>query len=96
MSRRHLISWLFTLGLLLGQAGAFAHAIGHLHKSEGAVPDRVCEVCVAQANLGGAAPPTPLCPPGAAADRLAPAPNPEAPAPDLRARPQARAPPAAV
>jgi len=71
MSRRHLISWLFTLSLLLGQASAFAHAIGHLHKSEGAVPDRVCEVCVAQANLGSAAPPAPLCLPGAGAVQLA-------------------------
>lgn len=96
MSRRHLISWLFTLSLLLGQASAFAHAIGHLHKSEGAVPDRVCEVCVAQANLGSAAPPAPLCLPGAGAVQLAPAPIPAACIPDLRARPQARAPPAAV
>lgn len=96
MSRGHLISWLFTLSLLLGQASAFAHAIGHLHKSEGAVPDRICEVCVAQANLGSAAPPTPLCLPGAAADLLATTPIPEVPAPDLRARPQARAPPVTV
>lgn len=96
MSRRHLISWLFTLSLLLGQASAFAHAIGHLHKSEGGVPDRVCEVCVAQANLGSAAPPTPLCLPSAAADLLAPTPTAAAPTPHLCARPQARAPPVAV
>ncbi len=96
MPRRHLLSWLFTLSLLLGQASAFAHAIGHLHKSEGAVPDRVCEVCVAQANLGSAPPPALLCLPAAAAVHLAPAPLPAAPTPDFRARPQARAPPATV
>ncbi|WP_041433263.1 hypothetical protein [Thiobacillus denitrificans] len=96
MSRRHLISWLFTLSLLLGQASAFAHAIGHLHKSEGGVPDRVCEVCVAQANLGSAPPPAPLCLPGAAAVHLATTPISAAPTPDFHARPQARAPPPTV
>lgn len=96
MSRRHLLSWLFTLSLLLGQASAFAHAIGHLHKSEGAVPDPVCEVCVAQANLGGAAPATGFSPPAASAPGLAPAPAPVPAARVLHSLAQARAPPAPV
>ena len=59
-SRRPLISWLFALALLFGQAAAFAHALTHLHRHQDGVPDKVCEVCVAQAQLGAAAPPAPL------------------------------------
>lgn len=55
-----LLPWLFVLTLLFGQAAAFAHALSHLHVHEGALPDKVCEVCVAQANLGSAAPSSPI------------------------------------
>jgi hypothetical protein len=53
-----LLSWLFVLTLLFGQAAAFAHALSHLDPHESALPDKVCEVCVAQASLGSAAPAT--------------------------------------
>ncbi|HQT34123.1 MAG: hypothetical protein ACYC1G_04255 [Thiobacillus sp.] len=58
MFPRRLLAWLFALTLLFGQAAAFAHALGHLDTHDGALPDKVCEVCVAQANLGSAAPAT--------------------------------------
>jgi len=58
MFPRRLLSWLFVLTLLFGQAAAFAHALSHLDPHESALPDKVCEVCVAQANLGSAAPAT--------------------------------------
>jgi hypothetical protein len=54
LPRRFLALW-FALALLLGQATAFAHALGHLHKDDGGGLDPVCEVCVAQAHLGHAA-----------------------------------------
>ena len=57
MQSRRLLSWLFALTLLFGQAAAFAHALSHLHPDDPALPDRTCEVCVAQAQLGAAAPP---------------------------------------
>ena len=57
MLPRRLLPWLFALTLLFGQAAAFAHALGHLHAHDPAVPDKVCEVCVAQAQLGSAVPP---------------------------------------
>lgn len=94
MSHRRLLPWLFALTLLLGQATAFAHAIGHLHKSDGGLPDPVCEVCVAQANLGSAAPASVFSLPVAPATRLAPPPAPAASAAALPGRAQARAPPA--
>lgn len=53
-----LLAWLFALTLLFGQAAAFAHAVSHLDTHDGALPDKVCEVCVAQASLGSAAPAT--------------------------------------
>jgi len=56
MFPRRVFSWLFALTLLFGQAAAFAHALTHLNAHESGVPDKVCEVCVAQANLGNAAP----------------------------------------
>jgi hypothetical protein len=58
MFPRRLLPWLFALTLLFGQAAAFAHALSHLHVHDSALPDKVCEVCVAQANLGSAAPAT--------------------------------------
>ncbi len=58
MLPRRLLPWLFALTLLFGQAAAFAHALSHLDTGDGALPDKVCEVCVAQANLGSAAPAT--------------------------------------
>ena len=56
MLPRRLLSWIVALTLLFGQAAAFAHALSHLHAHDGALPDKVCEVCVAQAHLGSAAP----------------------------------------
>lgn len=55
MSRR-LLSWIFALTLLFGQGAAFAHALTHLHADDRALPDKICEVCVAQAQLGSAVP----------------------------------------
>lgn len=60
MFSRRLLSWLFALVLIFGQAAAFAHALTHLDLHESAIPDKVCEVCVAQAHLGSAAPASPL------------------------------------
>jgi hypothetical protein len=57
MSLRRLLPWLFALALLFGQAAAFAHALTHLRAHESGLPDKACEVCVAQAQLGAAAPP---------------------------------------
>jgi hypothetical protein len=90
---RRLFPWLFALTLLFGQGAAFAHALSHLHARDSALPDKVCEVCVAQAQLGTAVPP------GLGALAIAPAVNVIAPtvAPlrvDLAPRPAcARAPP---
>jgi hypothetical protein len=58
MPSRRLLPWLFVLSLLFGQAAAFAHALTHLRTHESALPDKVCEVCVAQAQLGTAIPPS--------------------------------------
>jgi hypothetical protein len=58
MLSRRLLPWLFVLSLLFGQAAAFAHALTHLRTHEPALPDKVCEVCVAQAQLGSAIPPS--------------------------------------
>jgi hypothetical protein len=58
MLPRRLLPWLFALALLLGQTTAFAHALTHLQADDPALPDKVCEVCVAQASLGSAAPAT--------------------------------------
>ena len=60
MLRRRFTSWLFALTLLFGQMGALAHATNHLVKSDPGLPDHVCELCLAQANLGSAAASTPL------------------------------------
>lgn len=58
MLPRRLLSWLFVLTLLFGQAAAFAHALTHLRPHDSGKPDKVCSVCVAQAQLGTAVPPT--------------------------------------
>ncbi|MEQ1592004.1 MAG: hypothetical protein ABL892_06390 [Thiobacillaceae bacterium] len=55
MLRRWLTPWLFALTLLIGQAGALAHAASHVSKPDSGLPDHVCELCLAQANLGSAA-----------------------------------------
>jgi hypothetical protein len=74
MFPRRLLPWLFALTLLFGQAAAFAHALSHLHVHDSALPDKVCEVCVAQAQLGTAVPPSLVSLAIPAADRiLAPA-----------------------
>ncbi|SRR5512135_1658014 len=92
--RRLLASYLFALTLLFGQAAAFAHALSHLHAHDPGVPDKVCEVCVAQAQLGAAAPPVPLVLPlVACAYGIATAPVAACPEP-ARIAARARAPPA--
>ena len=58
--RRSFTPWLFALALLMGQIGALAHATSHLVKSDPSLPDHVCELCLAQVNLGSAAASTPL------------------------------------
>lgn len=95
MLQRRLTSWLFALALLFGQATAFVHALGHLDPHDSALPDKVCEVCVAQANLGSAAPATVLSLPVEPARHtgLPTIAHPSVPAPIQHA--QARAPPAA-
>ncbi len=68
MLPRRLLPWLFALTLLFGQAAAFAHALSHLHQHDSALPDKVCEVCGAQAQLGTTLPPGVVAltiPPGA-------------------------------
>lgn len=60
MLPRRLLPWLFALTLLLGQAAAFAHALTHLDTHNKALPDKVCEVCIAHAQLGSVAPPAGL------------------------------------
>ncbi len=56
MSRRWLTPWFFALILLFGQVSAITHAATHLSKSDSGLPAHTCELCLAQANLGGAAP----------------------------------------
>jgi hypothetical protein len=72
MLPRRALSWLLALALLLGQAAAFAHALEHLDP-HGATPDHACELCVAQAQLGGAAPGKPFVPQVIAAAFVVPA-----------------------
>jgi len=96
MMPRRLLSWLFALTLLFGQAAAFAHALTHLHAADSALPEQTCEVCVGQAQLGSAVPLSLVVQPIAPGTRppiLADTP----PRVDLAPRPaRARAPPAAV
>lgn len=56
MSRRRFPLWLLVLTLLWGQASAIAHTLGHLKGSDADKHAHVCELCVAQANLGSALP----------------------------------------
>jgi hypothetical protein len=91
---RRLLPWLYALALLIGQASAFAHSLTHAH--DPALPDPVCEVCVAQAHLGGAAPASAFTLPVASerAPCVAPAAQPFRCACPQTAR--ARAPPASI
>jgi hypothetical protein len=92
--RRLLASWLFALTLLFGQAAAFAHALSHLHERDHGLPDKACEVCVSQAELGSAAPPAALVLPCAPAVHAVAA-SPALTLPDpARIVSRARAPPA--
>jgi hypothetical protein len=94
MLPRRLLPWLFVLTLLFGQAAAFAHALTHLRPHDPSLPDKVCEVCVAQAQLGAAAPPSLVALPVSAGTCLMAAGVAPLPA-DLAPRPAcARAPPA--
>lgn len=96
MLSRRLLPWLFALALLLGQATAFAHTLSHLGAHDDAPPDSVCEVCVAQAQLGGAVPGKPFVPQAEAAVFVMPAVAAILPGrPPVRHAP-ARAPPATV
>lgn len=70
--RRSFTAWLIALALLLGQATAFAHALTHLSEREHGLPDKVCEVCVAQAQLGGGLPAASLVLPHTAATSAPP------------------------
>jgi hypothetical protein len=60
MLRRRLAPWLFALTLLLSQIGALAHATSHVSEPDSGLPDHVCELCLAYANLGSGATATPL------------------------------------
>lgn len=93
---RRLLPWLFALTLLFAQAAAFAHALSHLNAHDSALPDPVCEVCVAQGSLGSAAPGTVFSVPAEPSRHieLPAAAHPPAAASIHRA--QARAPPAAI
>lgn len=96
LMRRPLAAWLFTLALLFGQVAAFAHALTHLHAHEPGLPDKVCELCVAQAQLGAAVPPATLALP-VALRTPAPAVVVAHPLPDpARIVARARAPPRSV
>jgi hypothetical protein len=95
MLSRRLLSWLFALALLWGQAASYAHAVGHLADSAD-LPAHACELCVAQAGLGGAAASTPpeLPVPIAAYDWFVA--GADTPAIPRLAAPRARAPPASA
>lgn len=93
-ARRLFTAWLFALPLLFGQAAALAHALSHLgeHDSDHA-PGTTCELCMVQASLGAALPPSPLFGlPGPAAPEAAALPLPHSPQ-TCGPIPSARAPP---
>jgi|GEM_PF-3276295 len=92
-ARRPLAAWLFTLALLFGQVAAFAHALTHLHAHESGLPDKVCELCVAQAQLGAAVPPAVLSLPAAPHASGVAAPSIHSPTEPARVVARARAPP---
>jgi hypothetical protein len=96
MLPRRLLPWLFALTLLFGQATAFAHALSHLDVHDSALPDKVCDVCVAQASLGSAAPATLFSLPVEPARHTGLAAVAHPPAPVSTHHAQARAPPAAI
>ena len=56
MPTRRLLSWFLALALMFGQAAAFAHTLKHLDDHDTSQSEPLCEVCVAQGNLGSAAP----------------------------------------
>ncbi len=63
MFKRTLYHFLLAFFLLLGQAGAQAHAISHLagqHHDEGEPDEPVCAECLAYGHLGAGAPAVPL------------------------------------
>lgn len=99
--RRTLRGWLLWLALLLpiAQAMAAAHAFAHVGErpQDGAAHAAACDLCVAAAQLAGAAPVAmpalPAVQPAATAVAWPPAP---APAPAAAWRPPARAPPASA
>lgn len=94
MPSRRLLSWLFTLTLLFGQAAAYAHALTHLRVHDTGMPDKVCETCLAQAQLGTTLPPSPVVVAPPPADRIQTV-GAESACVDLAPRPAcARAPPA--
>jgi len=96
MLSRRLLPWLFALALLVGQATAFAHTLSHLGAHDDAPPDPVCEICVAQANLGSAAPGKSFIPSAEAAAFVLPATAAISPGRQLVRHAPARAPPATV
>ena len=51
MRRRTLTAWLVALALFAGQALALAHTLSHLGRSDAGLPEPVCELCIAQADL---------------------------------------------
>lgn len=96
MLPRRLLPWLFALALLLGQTTAFAHTLSHLGAQDEAPPDPVCEVCVAQAQLGSAAPGPSFIPAVAAAAFVLSAIAAVPPGRQIPRHAPARAPPATV
>lgn len=96
MLSRRLFPWLFVLTLLFGQATAFAHALGHLDAHDAALHDPVCEVCIAQAHLGGAAPQKGFSLPYVPASHIAVTDAEQPPANVTVPSAQARAPPASA
>lgn len=96
MLPRRLLPWLFALTLLFGQAAAFAHALTHLHGEDPALPDPVCEMCVAQAHLGSAATPAVFRLPVEPCRLAVPATDAPPPAAGSSRYAHARAPPATI
>ena len=96
MSTRRLLSWLFALTLLFGQAAAFAHTLSHLDEHDAGQSEPVCEVCVAQGNLGSAAPAVGFSLPVAAACRVDLPTGTQSPAGICPTFSRARAPPASI
>jgi len=96
MSTRRLLSWLFALTLMFGQAAAFAHTLSHLDEHDSSQSEPVCEVCVAQGNLGSAAPTISFSLPIAAACSIDLPVGTQSPAGICPTFSRARAPPASI